>query len=134
MVIHQIVRCCMQGVQCFILFYYFLMQPKLYQFLENNGKPAGRRVHHGAEVVCCPAQGERGQTQGVVPQILCEMAQQITPIQKSSVQNYKIMNYKCKLVIIIMELNICQFQKVLIQLNFEISQDNFNESLRSWTF
>ena len=31
----------------------------MYQFLENNGKPAGRRVHHGAEVVCCPAQGER---------------------------------------------------------------------------
>ena len=46
----------------------------------------------------------------------------------------KIMNYKCKLVIIIMELNICQFQKVLIQLNFEICQANFNESLRSWTF
>ena len=44
------------------------------------------------------------------------------------------MNYKCKLVIIIMELNICQFQKVLIQLNFEISQANSNEFLRSWTF
>ena len=44
------------------------------------------------------------------------------------------MIYQYKLVIIIMKLDICQLQKVLIQLIFEISQANFNESLRSWTF
>ena len=46
----------------------------------------------------------------------------------------KIMIYQYKLVIIIMKLDICQLQKVLIQLIFEISQANFHESLRSWTF
>ena len=46
----------------------------------------------------------------------------------------KFIIYQCKLVIIIMKLNICQLQKVLIQLIFEISQANFDESLRCLTF